>query len=502
MPVRVKSGRLFFDFTWHGVRCKEYTGLLDTPENRRRCHHTMRLVDAAIRRGDFDYRAFFPRGSRLHLFSPTACPDGLMTFQEYVLRWHRLRSPFRGDGTVAHDADLHPSTWLHDESTIRRHLLPAFGALSLREVDVTRVTEFRRQLVAIGLSGKSITNLIGTLHKAMSDAVEEGLLAANPVLRIRTGRRRRAALRGRSQSDPLTPFEIGEFLATVPGCYRTLYDVWFRLGWRSSEMVALRFRHLDFARQVIRVETGRMPRFGGIEAEPKTGPREVDCSYDARIFTLLGEARQAKGTPAPDDYVFTDPAGQPLSQEWLHKRVWLVTLRRTGLRPRGQYNIRDSFISIALSAGEDPGWVAKVCGTSEEMIFRHYRTWIPGLNPEAGVKVGRVLGGVGGGNFSPSASPVASPAPRSTPESQRKQLLDRVEAGGIEPPSEGASPNASTSVAGDLVLTTLAPIGRIARGQPAKDLGPRTAGVAGAQPEKMTSPPTLRAPAGETWSPN
>ena len=77
-----------------------------------------------------------------------------------------------------------------------------------------------------------------------------------------------------------------------------------------------------------------------------------------------------------------------------------------------------------------------------------------------------------------------------------------MEAGGIEPPSEGASPNASTSVAGDLSLAAFAPIGRIARGQPAKDLDPRTAGVAGAQPEKMASRPALRAPAGETWSPN
>jgi hypothetical protein len=29
-----------------------------------------------------------------------------------------------------------------------------------------------------------------------------------------------------------------------------------------------------------------------------------------------------------------------------------------------EVNIRDTFISIALSAGEDRGWVAQVCGTS------------------------------------------------------------------------------------------------------------------------------------------
>jgi integrase len=77
------------------------------------------------------------------------------------------------------------------------------------------------------------------------------------------------------------------------------------------------------------------------------------------------------------EYVFTDQEGKPLSQEWLHKRVWLPTLRRCGVHARGQYNIRDTFITNALSAGEDPGWVAQVCGTSEQMIFRHYRRWMP-----------------------------------------------------------------------------------------------------------------------------
>jgi integrase len=217
-----------------------------------------------------------------------------------------------------------------------------------------------------GHAEASITNIIGMLHKGMADATEEGLITSNPVLRIRSGRRRRAAARIRSQSDPLTPAEIAAFLGKVPGAYRTLYDVWFRLGWRSSEMMAVRLRNLEFARQIITVDSGRMPSFGGIEAEPKTGPREVDCSYDPQIFSLLMVLRDTRDALDPDDYVFTDPSGQPLSQEWLHKRVWLPTLERAGLRACGQYNVRDSFISIALSAGEDPGWVAKVCGTSEE----------------------------------------------------------------------------------------------------------------------------------------
>ncbi len=56
MPVRAKDGKLFFDFLWRGVRCKEYTGLADTPDNRRRCEQKMLAVRRAISRKTFDYR--------------------------------------------------------------------------------------------------------------------------------------------------------------------------------------------------------------------------------------------------------------------------------------------------------------------------------------------------------------------------------------------------------------------------------------------------------------
>jgi len=35
--------------------------------------------------------------------------------------------------------------------------------------------------------------------------------------------------------------------------------------------------------------------------------------------------------------------------------------------------------------------VAQVCGTSGQMIFRHYRKWIPGLQNGAGDKIGSLL---------------------------------------------------------------------------------------------------------------
>jgi len=60
--------------------------------------------------------------------------------------------------------------------------------------------------------------------------------------------------------------------------------------------------------------------------------------------------------------VFT--SGRPLSQKWLHKRIWVMTLERLALRVRGHHNVRDSLIAIALSAGEARAGSRRCSGTS------------------------------------------------------------------------------------------------------------------------------------------
>ena len=158
------------------------------------------------------------------------------------------------------------------------------------------------------------------------------------------------------------------------------------------------------------------------------------CDYDPTIFEMFERRRRESLAIGMRDYIFTDSEGRPLSQEWLAKRVWHPTLRMIGLSARGQYNIRDTFITLALSAGEDPGWVAQVCGNSEQMLFEHYRTWMPTLRRGHGRHLVSLLGS--GPKMGPE---VGSKRPRKGAVSLGNQPLTGVEAGGIEPPSESDS---------------------------------------------------------------
>jgi integrase len=423
-------------------------------------------VVSAIARGSFDYRQHFPRGSRLQLFYPDDLSrDGHTTrLGDYLAQWHRTRSPILDDGTVVRDADLHPSTWIHDASTLKS-LTKSLGHLRLAEITTAQCNQLRRRLIEDRKSGKTVVNIMGLLHKALSDAVSEGLIERNPILRVTTRRTQRSR-RQRVTADPLTPVEVLGFLEQVPREYYDLYAAWFRLGWRSSEIVALRFGWLDRTHQTVKLRSARMPRNGGIEAEPKTGPREVDCSYAPEIFEIFSRIQTKSFAAGPDDFVFRDRLGRPLSQEWLHKRVWKPTLRRADIDQRGQYAIRDTFISLALWSGEDPGWVAQVCGTSEQMIFRHYRRSIPSLRVGAGRRINRLFETTLRVKNARKVSLETSLATHEEGKAQEPQGDSLVEAGGIEPPSEGIPAMATTRLVRTLELAPIAPVDGLYRSKP------------------------------------
>jgi hypothetical protein len=96
-------------------------------------------------------------------------------------------------------------------------------------------------------------------------------------------------------ANPLILAEVGRFLQCVPEWYRDFYTVWFHLGSRSSEIGAVRFGWIDFAHLRLKLYRGRIPRMGGLEAEPKTGRREVDCSYAPEIFRALKRLKDRSG---------------------------------------------------------------------------------------------------------------------------------------------------------------------------------------------------------------
>lgn len=178
-------------------------------------------------------------------------------WEDVVAAWKETRWP-----------SLAPRSRARYDQVLRTHLDPEFGGRRVADIDREAVRRYFGRLAARvekgELSGGTVHKIHTTLSAVLSEAVEIGLLPANPARRVR----------GMPSSRPLrkpvflTPAEVRTLADAMPERYRLLVLTAGFTGLRSSELLALRRRHVDVLHGRIRVEEaikewkGGEPTFG------------------------------------------------------------------------------------------------------------------------------------------------------------------------------------------------------------------------------------------------
>src|SRR5262249_58793710 len=80
--------------------------------------------------------------------------------------------------------------------------------------------------------------------------------------------------------------------------------------------------------------------------------------------------------------VFPAAPGRRVDEERFLQQHGHRALRARGIRPRKFYATRHTFISASLEAGYNIKRLADYCGTSVEMIERHYAGYLRDESPE------------------------------------------------------------------------------------------------------------------------
>ncbi len=373
--IRSDHGRLFLDFRWKGIRCREWTGKTDTPTARADLKKQLRQIDGEMAAGTFDYTMRFPNGSKRSVFAPSTCSAGdpPAAFAEQARRWLDNRRPWLAGGTQ------------YDyERIIEGHLIPYFADRPVSEIrvdDVERLVGLLKQkpgTKAPLLSHRRINMVLQVLRLCLDRAVRDGGLKNNPA-RVITKLKE-----SRTDVDPFSLEEVALFLAHLPDDrWRRYFTAAFFTGLRPSEQIGLRWSAIDWQAQPpgVSVRCG-VTRRGGT-SRPKT-----DSSY--REVPMLPPVERALRAQRADsqlrsEWVFANERGGHLDITNLRERVWKPTLRRARLRERTLYQTRHTFATLSLASGEDIGWVAKVLGhSSTEMVIRHYHKFIPNLTRQDG----------------------------------------------------------------------------------------------------------------------
>jgi integrase len=187
--------------------------------------------------------------------------------------------------------------------------------------------------------------------------------------------------------DPFTATERDKVLAYFRAkdrWYYALVYLRFWTGLRTGEALGLRRSALDLSKGKLEVRVSRSLRE---DNAPKTrgSARTIEVAPD--VLTVLRE------TPVPlhgrpDAFVFTTQHGTPIMAERFAEK-WQRALTATGLRARPFYNCRHAFISVACASGVNLKWLASYCGTSIEMIERHYAKWLGSSDGAQLARLGR-----------------------------------------------------------------------------------------------------------------
>jgi len=173
------------------------------------------------------------------------------------------------------------------------------------------------------------------------------------------------------------PFNFTEweiFISHIPKWYRPYFNFSVQTGLRPSEHIALKWIAIDD--EFIHIELSRVKNIE--KADLKTDGSRRSIRLRPSLVKILKEQRElTKHLQNP--YVFLCHNGLPIRLN----RLWDVykkAMVESDLAFRRMYEIRHTFASWALAAGETPAWVARTLGhVDTSMVYRNYARYIPNL---------------------------------------------------------------------------------------------------------------------------
>ncbi|KAB2314530.1 site-specific integrase [Betaproteobacteria bacterium SCN2] len=393
---------LFLDFRFKGQRCREYTALEDTPANRKRLGKMLKLIEAQIEAGKFNYREHFP-DSRLaarldhpgvtHYIPVINVAGNVAPGLTYPQAGNTPRFSDFADQWFAENEIRWRRTYRRTiEDIIKGRLRPTFGGKEVGQISKADILQFRSTLgkVQIRKSGKTlsaarINYVMMVLRQILTEAADR-FNFTNPYRNIKPVKLRKTDI------EPFSLQEVQTILARVRPDYRAYYTVRFFTGMRTGEVDGLKWKYVDFEHRLILV---RETIVNGIEEYTKTDGSQRDIQMSQVVFNALKE--QEKATREKSEYVFCNQQGKPLNHNNVTNRVWYPLLRYLGLKVRRPYQTRHTCATLWLASGENPEWVARQLGhTSTEMLFKVYSRYVPNLTRQDGSAFERLLTGVMG----------------------------------------------------------------------------------------------------------
>jgi integrase len=297
-----------------------------------------------------------------------------------------------------------PKTVLEVKGNIRRNIDPFIGDRRVEDLTTAQLDSYYQLLRkkggvdGRGLAPATIHRVHGILRRALSQAVRWGIIRHNPAVDASPPRVPKPEL------SPPSPRQVAELFAlaerTEPD-FATFILLAASTGARRSELIALRWKHVDLDAGVAIIERGIvMSEDGPVEKDTKThqvrrltlDPTSLDRLREqharrAELCALLGAELDERS------FVFSDaPDGTAAWRPDSVTRTFRTLADRAGARDIRLHDLRHYVASRLLALGVDVRTVAGRLGHRDpSTTLNIYSHFIPEADQKAATALGQLF---------------------------------------------------------------------------------------------------------------
>jgi integrase len=256
----------------------------------------------------------------------------------------------------------------------RKHITPTLGTLRINQLTTEHVQLW---LNAQTFTGTGLTHRYDLLSAALSMAVANGDLRANPAKKASSTNRRGVKLpRAPRKKEPvfLTRDEFNLVLKCIPYQYKMFVEFLAETGCRVGEAAALTPADVDLKSGKVHFKATYSKKEDQTFSRRQTKTAESDRTI--RVPQRVLDQLNLSG-----DLVFTNTYGAPLRSDTFRAKIWLPAVKRSGLPTHRQpriHDLRHTHASWLLEAGITLPAIQKRLGHTDVMttlrIYGHAAT--------------------------------------------------------------------------------------------------------------------------------